>query len=176
MSEQQQRDQARVKGYQRMLARLHASLDTLEQRSWQAINQALEDAAKLELAAEELTREEVDLLKAWISRDLRALGREAIETQEDLKAWLRFDLDLLEQQMADWLLGLADPTLVEWVELQHRLQHGEETYMQGEVASPGTFTCSHCGHMLCLTSAAVLQPCHICQGHYFARITRLEDA
>ena len=94
------------------------------------------------------------------------------ETGEGLKEWLQLDLSLLERQLADSLLSVADRTLVDTLELQQKLDNDDAGhYISGEVATAGMFRCLNCSHMLCLTRTSHLQPCEACGSHYYERVT-----
>ncbi|WP_207063350.1 zinc ribbon-containing protein [Motiliproteus sp. SC1-56] len=159
--------------YNRLLERVYLSVEGLEEKSWPFIKRKIEEAAEVELAAEEMTREEMDLLQAYLKRDLKDLGAFAHKTGEGLAAWLKFDLNVLEQRVADMLGSLADRTRIDYTELQQRLDHGPEDYLAGEVAGVGTLRCLDCGSLVSLHRTAVLEPCHDCGCHYFHRDSRI---
>lgn len=81
------------------------------------------------VAAEELTRDEAQLVADNLRYDLR----EAAHDWQDLKLeyvdWARFDVEQIESAILEKLLAAADPT---WVELA-RFQQGRERL--GEDAS-----------------------------------------
>lgn len=67
----------------------------------------VEDVVKLELTAEEMLGEEVDLAKAYLEEDAHGI-------------WTDMKLGLYEWELitGDWLLRAADPTRVDW-QLNH---------------------------------------------------------
>lgn len=69
--------------------------------------QEMGDLVKLELAAEQMLGEEVDLAKAYIHEDAHSI-------------WADLKLGLHEWELitGDWLLRAADPTRVDW-QLHH---------------------------------------------------------
>jgi len=159
--------------YNRLLERVYLSLEGFEERSWPFIKEKIEEAAEIELAAKEMTQEELDLLQAYLKRDLQDLGYYAHKTGEGLASWLKFDLNILEQRFVEMLNGLADKTRVEQTELNQRLEHGPEDYIAGEVSGVGTLRCLECGSLLQLRQTAVIEPCHQCKSHYFHRDSQL---
>ena len=52
--------------YDRLLQRIQQSLEQVEQKTSDAIQHEIEQAIELEEAAEEMTREELDLLGAYL--------------------------------------------------------------------------------------------------------------
>ncbi len=155
--------------YNRLLERVYLSLEKVEAQSWPFIRQKIEEAAELELAAKEMTREELDLLQAYLQRDLREAGTVLHKTGEGIATWLNFDLQALEYAMTEKLFGLADKTRVDQTELQLRLDHGPEDYLAGEVAAAGRLRCLNCGALVKLTQTSLIGPCHQCDSHYFHR-------
>ncbi|MBS98173.1 MAG: metalloendopeptidase [Oceanospirillaceae bacterium] len=145
--------------YDRILDRLTERLDKAGEYSWDYIQEQIEDAAELELAAEEMTRDEVDLLKAYIRRDLKQLGYYIHETGAGVAAWLHFDLNILERQVIDRLLAVADRTRIDYELLREQLEHGENEYLAGEITAPGTLECRVCGAAQQLTETSKIEPC-----------------
>jgi hypothetical protein len=68
-----------------------------------ALKHEVDDLVKLELTAEQMVSEEVDLAKAYIREDAQGI-------------WSDMKLGLAELELitGDWLLRAADPTRVEW--------------------------------------------------------------
>jgi len=155
--------------YNRLLERVYLSIDQVETQSWPFIKQKIEEAAELELAAREMTQEELDLLQAYLRRDLREAGSVLHKTGEGIANWLNFDLQALEYTVVEQLFSLADKTRVDQTELQQRLDHGPEDYLAGELAAAGHLRCLECGALVKLAETSVIEPCHQCDSHYFHR-------
>ena len=161
-----------ISAYDRVVARLHRNLSDAEASSWEYLQEKIEEAVEMELTAEEMTRDEMDLLTAYIKRDLKKLGFYAYGTGEGIAAWLHFDLNVLEDRMKRMLVSLADKTRIQQEELRERLDHGEEEYIAGELAGAGTLQCLNCESTQVLTKTAQIGPCEECQGRYFRRISQ----
>ncbi|QSP94553.1 zinc ribbon-containing protein [Marinobacter salinisoli] len=158
--------------YDRMLERVQARLKSLPDVTVQALEDEVEKAVEFEYELEEMTREETDLLGAYLERDLKHLMHFVEETGEGLQEWLQLDLALLEHQLADRLLSVADKTLVDTLELKQKLENTDAGhYISGEVATAGMFRCLNCSHMRCLTATSHLEPCEACGSHYYERVT-----
>ena len=84
------------------------------------------------VAAEELTRDEAQLVADNLRYDLR----EAAHDWQDLKLeyvdWARFDVEQIESAILEKLLAAADPT---WVELA-RFQQGRGRLEEPEIDEP----------------------------------------
>ncbi len=155
--------------YERILERVYLSIENLEQQSWPLLEQKIKEAAEIELAAEDMTREEIDLLQAYLRRDLADLGFFVHKTGEGVAAWLNFDLNILEFKLGELLKGLADKTRLDHVYLEQRLSHGPEEYVAGEISTAGTLRCLNCGTLVTLEQTSVIEPCDECDARYFHR-------
>jgi len=156
--------------YDRVLERLRQQLDEAGEVSWDYLQERIEEAAELELAAAEMTRDEVELMKAYLRRDLKQLGYYAHETGDGLAAWLHFDLGVLEEKARQALLDLADKTRIQHELLREQLDHDEDQYLAGEVSAPGTFRCLQCGETQQLKATDRIAPCS-CGGVVFERVS-----
>lgn len=156
--------------YDRVLLRLANDLKQNEATSWDLLQEKIRDAVELELAAEEMTRDELDLLNAYLQRDLKRLGYFVHEAGEGLAAWLKFDLNALEYTFAEQLKLIADRTRIDQEELRERLAHDEHHYMAGELATVGTLKCVACEAELVLTKTTKLVECEQCSGRLFERL------
>ena len=157
--------------YDRVLSRLRQDLESVELRSWDYLQEKIEEAVELELAAEEMTRDEMDLLSAYVKKDLRQLGYYAHETGEGVAAWLNFDLNYLEQTVVRQLMDLADQTRIGMTELEQRLADSEAYYGAGDTAAAGTFVCVDCGAQVTYTSTSRLAACTQCGSETFTRLS-----
>ncbi len=161
-----------LEAYDRMLERVQARLHVFQETSVQTLEEEVQKAVEFEYELEEMTREEADLLGAYLKRDLEHLMHFVEETGEGLREWLQLDISLLEQTLTDRLLSVADQTLVDTLALKQKLENEEVgQYIAGEVATAGMFRCLNCSHMLCLTKTSHLEPCEACDSHYFERVT-----
>lgn len=163
------KEDASVQAFNQVLDRLDRTIERAELRSWDYLKEKVEEAVEVEQTAEEMTRDEVDLLKAYVMRDLGQLGHFAHETGEGIAAWLNFDLNYLEATFVERLKSLADKTQLEQERLREQLDHDGDRYMAGEITAGGTFECLECGKAQVLQGAAVLVPCHACESIYFKR-------
>ncbi|WP_323813068.1 hypothetical protein [Cellvibrio sp. NN19] len=82
-----------------------------------AIKHEVDDLVRLELTAEQMLGEEVDLAKAYISEDTHGLWQD-----------MKLGLTELELITGDWLLRAADPTRVDWHE--HHWWGDEESQLR----------------------------------------------
>jgi hypothetical protein len=81
-----------------------------------ALKHEVEDLIKLELTAEQMLGQEVDLAKAYIREDTHGLWQD-----------MKLGLAELEVFTGDWLLRAADPTRVDW-QLNHWWEDEESQF------------------------------------------------
>ena len=156
--------------YDRLLQRIQQSLEQVEQKTSDAIQHEIEQAIELEEAAEEMTREELDLLGAYLKRDIDSLTHFVSRTGKGVADWLKFDLHLLEDKLASQLLSVADKTTLEHLALQNaKKQVDEEIYVAGETVVAGTFSCLNCGDIYVITQSKMLENCLECGGDTYRR-------
>ncbi|SFG00786.1 zinc ribbon-containing protein [Neptunomonas qingdaonensis] len=158
--------------YNRVLDRLTDTLENVEHHSWDYLQEKIEEAVELELTAEEMTRDEMDLLTAYLKRDLKQLGYYAHETGEGIAAWLHFDLNVLENTVVEKLVALADQTRIDQERLREQLANEADEYMAGEIAAVGTFECQSCQQQMQLKKTSLIEPCKACGAEHFRRISR----
>jgi Zinc-ribbon containing domain len=77
---------------------------------------------------------------------------------------LREELLLLETRTGQWLLQAADPTTLERIQLQQRMESGEAVLMAGEVVRDAEFSCVNCGQGYRAHGSVMLPPCDTCGG------------
>ncbi|EAR21891.1 zinc ribbon-containing protein [Nitrococcus mobilis] len=150
--------------YERMLDRLRHAMEHAK------LHEALETVKERAVELGELTREEAERVGSFLRRDVEDAARYSATTDEDLKSWLRMDLQLVENWIWDRFSSVADRTRLEWMALQRELQQQQTSdYYAGEVAGPGALTCSNCGAVIRFTQAEPIPVCPQCQGSVYRR-------
>ena len=154
--------------YQTMLERVRERLENLRSLS---VHEALQHANAKETAVqlEEVTLEEAETLVDFVQRDVGDAAQFLNDTGENLKRWLRFDINYIEEQLWRTFSRVADKTRVEQLTLNLRLKRGP-IYRAGEVTGPGTLQCIQCGQEMSYHQVSDISPCGNCQGTDFARL------
>jgi len=155
--------------FDRVLDRVIERLDDSGVKTWQFVEQQVDEAIALEQAAEELTRDEALLISAYLRRDLKSIGLTVQEVGATLASWLRFDLALLEQSVVERLLAVADRSRIEFELLREQLDHADSQYLAGETTVAGTLRCLQCGSEQRLHQTSTILPCADCSGLVFER-------
>jgi len=153
-----------------LVKRFHERLLQVEDRTLDVIESELEEAIELEATAEEMARDELNLLGAYLRRDMHSLRDYVASTGKGLKEWLRFDTDLLESRLAELLLMVADSTTVQQAELKKKAET-DACFDAGESVLGGTFSCVNCGDVYVYHQPTLLSPCLECGGEVFHRIS-----
>ena len=160
------------KAYDRMLSRVQERLAEAEYKTWQRLQDEIEEAVEFEQDLKEFTREELNLLAAYLRRDLSHLLGFVSRSGKGVREWLYRDLERFEDRVLHLLFSIADPTRLDTLELQQKLEDQDpEHYFTGEIATAGVLRCVKCGYLVTLPATVRLEPCHQCESHYFERIT-----
>ena len=159
-----------VEGYNRMLKRLNDALDSAREGE-QAIKQGIDDAMEKATELGELTQEEALKVGDYLKRDLKDAAEFLADSGQELRDWLRFDIDVVEQELASRFANLVDRTRVELqqFELQATL-YGE--WHTGEITGIGTLQCKSCGENLHFHKPSHIPPCPKCHGTKFRRVSK----
>jgi hypothetical protein len=136
--------------------------DLAEQLS-DAVASEIGSFVKLELAAEQMLEDEALLVGAYLKDDVR----QAQSYLADLKS----ELLLLESRAGHWLLGAANPTARDWLQLQRHISHGEQLAMADEVMEGGRLQCLACRAVTRIKGTVTLAPCQACGCDVFQTLT-----
>lgn len=169
MSEQRQHNEKLVHGYTRMMERVKETLRETEQSTLPRLRQAIAAAEEKAVELGEMTREEAVQIGDYLRRDLQDAGQYlAGDEAQELKDWLRIDLDLVEHQLLEMFLSVADQARLDMLDFQETLAEAVE-YRTGEITGPGLLACMDCGEELHFHDAGHIPPCPKCRGTYFIR-------
>ncbi|MFY2509412.1 zinc ribbon-containing protein [Vibrio pectenicida] len=126
------------------------------------INRVLETSEKLVEAANDLTKDELALVSAYVKSDLKEFS-ESFEESKGGPFYL-----MVADSIWQGLLEITDRTKVEWVELFDDLEH-QGLYQVGEVIGLGILVCDECGHKIQYNHPTVVIPCIKCGCKGFSR-------
>lgn len=168
MSPEQQDNERKVHAYNRMMERVKATFGGSRDPS---LNDALDDAKKKAVAEDELSQDEAEQIGGFLKRDLEDAGHFLSDNTNELADWLHFDLELIEDKLAELLSSVADPTRVDLAMLAEHAQHADD-YKTGEVTGLGTLECTACGKQMVFRKAGHIPPCPSCHQTSFKRVRR----
>jgi len=156
--------------YHRMMDRVKSAIEDAEDRPAPSLEELLGKAQEKAVELGELTREEAQKVADYLKRDMQDAGHYLTDTGTELRGWLSFDLELIEDRILDLFSRVADKTRLEILEFEHDVKEGP-TYRAGEIAGPGTLCCVSCGEEIPFYKAELIPACPKCQGTEFERRT-----
>ncbi len=157
-----------VHAYNTMMERVKAALDIVDKQTVATVDEGIERAKEKAVELGELTREEAEKIGDYLRRDLEDAGEYLADSGEELKQWLQFDLELIEDRLWDMFAQAADQTKLAFLQLAERAQRASQ-YHTGEITTLGTLQCVQCGELLHFHATGHIPPCPKCHGSVFRR-------
>lgn len=118
----------------------------------------------------EYTREEIDQVADYLQRDIQDAAEYLSKEGKELKDWLKFDVELVEDKVLELLSGAINTTNIELDELSRKARH-ENLWYKNETTGPGSFVCDQCGNQIQILKIQALPICENCGGEIFKRIS-----
>lgn len=170
MTDEEKRDPVdrMVAAYESMLERVHEAADTAEKKTVPWLREALANARDKAVELEELTREEADRVSRYVERDLHDAAGFLADTGQELRDWLSFDWQLMQDRMLDMFAGMADQTSQTLRDLADQAREAS-LYHSGEVTAPGVLKCTECGEELAFDKTGRIPECPKCGAMRFQR-------
>lgn len=154
-----------IEAYNSLLHRVFDTVSEAGEKLKPTLEKRLEQAAELE----ELGREEIDTISRYLRRDIEAAAEWMAENEDDeLKDWLRFDIEQVESRVLEAFSQLADQTTVELKQLAERANEVGEWHT-GEIVGIGSLTCMECGKEIHFHATGHIPPCPKCHATKFKR-------
>lgn len=157
--------------YDRMLERAKAFIDEAEGEFGPKIQYAMDSARDRASELGELTVIEAEKIADYVTKDIQDAADYMIDGSQELKDWLRFDVELVEDRLIDLIGNVVNTTKIELQQLAERAAE-ENIWNTGEVAGPGTLICTSCGHAQIVHKIHEIPPCPKCKGEMFQRRER----
>lgn len=158
-----------VHAYNQMMIRVSEALTKAEKATEPLLHKAIDVAEERAVELGEVTREEAIKIGEFLRRDLQDAGKYlASDEAQELKDWLRFDIELIENQLLEMLLSVADRAKLDMLDFEEQLAEAME-YRTGQITGPGTLNCMDCGKLLHFHATGHIPPCPKCRGTYYVR-------
>ncbi len=157
-----------VHAYNTMMERVKAALDIVDKQTVATLDEGIEAAKDKAVELGELTREEAEKIGDFLRRDLEDAGEYLADTGDELRQWLHFDLELIEERLWEMFQQAADQTKLAFLQLAERAQRASE-YHTGEITTVGTLRCVQCGELLHFHATGHIPPCPKCHSSVFKR-------
>jgi hypothetical protein len=156
--------------YTRMLERTRGALERASASALPRLQHWIEEAKDRAVTLGELTREEAERIGEYLRRDVVDAATYLSTTGRELKDWMRFDLELIEDRLLDLFAATVDQTRLELDRLAEAA-HQPETLRAGEVMGFGTLRCLGCGLEIEFTEPTGIAPCPRCGEGRFSRVS-----
>ena len=156
-------------GYQRMLERVRSAIETAEKDTWPHLHDQIAEAKEKAVELGELTREEAEKLGDYLKRDLTDAAEFMTRTGKELREWLSFDLDVIEDRLMNMFALMVDHTREELQRLAEQARESEYLHT-GEITAMGALRCTECGKEMSIHTPGNIPPCPVCQGTRFSRV------
>ncbi|WP_264874991.1 zinc ribbon-containing protein [Vibrio agarivorans] len=137
------------------------AIETIK-HSPEELNHVLERSGEYLDAANDMTKDELALISAYVKSDLK----EFADNYEESKG-SPFSL-MIADSIWQGLLEITDRTKVEWVELFADLEH-QGLYQAGDMIGLGILMCENCAHKVQYNHPTVISPCPNCGKMAFSR-------
>lgn len=153
-----------VKAYNDLMANLYEIMDDGLHSLADALDKAKEKTSEIG----GVTQEEIHKIADYVQRDVQGAAHSLNKPEnDDLSAWLNFDVDLIENFALDSFLSVADKTKVELADFSLHAQNN--LYLSGEITGPGTFECKDCGKTIAFKSTHEIPDCPACGSKSYTR-------
>lgn len=157
-----------VAAYEAMLERVHEAADGVEKKTVPWLREALSGAREKAVELGELTREEADKVSGYVERDLHEAASFIADTGQELRDWLSFDWQLMQNRMLEMFAGMADQTSQALKGFAEQARQAS-LYHTGEITAPGVLQCTKCGEELHFKKTGHIPPCPQCSATTFQR-------
>ena len=162
-------DDAHLHAYEQMLERVKDFTTEARDEVAPKIQQGLDAAREKATEMGELSREEAEKIGGYLKRDVYDAAKYLTnEKTEDLKDWFRFDVQLIEERLAETFALLVDKTTLELQQLADRARAVGE-WQAGEITGPGTLICKECGEKIQFHKTGHIPPCPKCSATIYRR-------
>ncbi|GAD91092.1 MULTISPECIES: zinc ribbon-containing protein [Vibrio] len=149
----------RQSGYEKLLSNVVESL----KNSPEEINNVIATSEKVVEAANDMTKDELALVSAYVKSDLQEFAN-SFEKSKSGPFYLTI-ANTLWQSLSD----ITDKTKVEWVEFFKDLDH-QGVYKSGELIGLGVLVCEKCGHKTTYNHPTEIIACTQCGHDEFTRL------
>ena len=161
-------DERLEQAYRTMLARVHERLEQAEERTLPVVRESIDKAREAAHELGELTREEAERVADYVRQDLHDAIEYASTTGEELRQWLKFDLEQIGERLVDLVVQVADQSRIELEQFVQTARKLGERHT-GEVTGAGLLVCEKCGEELHFKRTSRIPPCPRCHATYFRK-------
>ena len=162
-----------VKAYHQFVEIASESMDVLKEQiddKKPVVLHALDKAKATIHDLGELSREEAELVREFVLKDLYSAGRVLKEEGREIADWLRMDALYLEDRVLDRISHLGNQTAEELHHIEEMATEFGE-WRTGEITGAGTLVCNACGQHIHFDKPGHIPPCPKCGDSHYHRET-----
>jgi len=156
-----------IETYNQMMTHIREAFENTDTSDLN-LQKALDNAKEQAIHLGEVTLEEAHEISEYIKRDVNDAAEYMAESSAELGDWLMLDIEIIERQIIDLFLSVADRTRVELEQFKNPPRAPSE-YHSGEITGPGTLVCTQCGHNVSFITTGEIEPCPECKNTTFQR-------
>lgn len=156
-----------VHGYETMLDKLAEWAEKADETAGPVLINGLKDAENFLHDFKLWSKDEVDLISQYLRRDLHDAAVHMEQENQELKNWLGFDVQQVEEKVLSLFANMTDKTRLELDKLDRRANE----WHTGQVTSIGTLVCKKCAKELHFHKPGRIPPCPACGHTEFRRIS-----
>jgi len=154
-----------VTTYNNIIENLYNIKNSVEDISREDLSMKIEYAKTKLHNLEDITKKELDLVAFYIHKDISAATKHLDTTKNNIKKWLKKDLEITEDRLLHLFINVVDQSRVEFFQMENLLHE----WHSGEVTSIGTLECKECGKQLIISETQVITNCASCNGATFQK-------
>ncbi len=153
--------------YELLLKKAIEEIRQTEDKSGPALHRLIDKISSELSGVEYLTDEQLRQLTTGLKRDLVDAADHISAEGRDIRSWLSFDMELIEDTLLGLFMDAADKTTIELARLKAEAMVAG--YQTGEVIGMGTLVCDECGETLNFHKPGHIPPCPKCKATHFHR-------
>ena len=156
-----------LQAFNHMVDELYAAYEKAGETLSPTIEEIIKNTEQSTKQLYALTQDEARAISENVKRDI-ANARKYMQTEgKDLKQWLNFDIQQVEDHFIELLSRAADKN---WLDFRAFKEFQENyLYKTGEVCSAGTIRCLSCNQQMKFTKNSRIPPCPKCHQTEFER-------
>ncbi len=156
-----------VHGYETMMDKLSEWTEKADETAGPLLINGLKESEEFLHDLKQWSKEEIDLISQFLKRDLQDAAVQMEKENQDLKNWLGFDVQQVEEKVLSLFANMTDKTRLEL----DKLDRMANEWHTGQVTSIGTLVCKKCGKELHFHKPGRIPPCPGCGHTEYRRIS-----
>jgi len=157
-----------LKIYDKIMDQIAEAIHTADVTLQPTLEEMIDNATNLAHQAKDISVKDAKEFSQYLKRDLDDVLHNIHQQGIELRQWLRFDYELVEDKFINIVSKAADKT---WLTL-NRLEESKRIaiiYKTGEITAPGVIDCVGCSQSMQFKKSTHIPPCPKCHKTEFVR-------